>query len=119
MPDTSDPSRRDLFRGSLNVLVLAILADGRQYGYAIQQQLLTAAGQPFKPGSLYPMLHRMEEQGLVKATWDRNGARPRKWYELTAAGRAAFRKAAADWQAYLARLQGAVLPAVRRVAAQK
>lgn len=118
MPTAPDPSRRDLFRGSLNVLVLAILADGRQYGYAIQQQLLTAAGQPLKPGSLYPLLHRLERDGLVKATWDRSAARPRKWYELTPAGRVAFRRAAADWQAYLARLQATVLPAVRRVAAK-
>ena len=114
----NDKFKRDLFRGSLDVVVLAILAEGRQYGYAIHKQLKQASGQTIQAGSLYPLLHRLESDGLIKATWDRASARERKWYELTATGKRALRSSAADWQAYIARLQALILPAVRRVAAQ-
>lgn len=115
MPEAEDKSQRDLFRGSLDVMVLAVLADGRQYGYAIQKQLKLHSGQTIKAGSLYPLLHLLESDGLITATWDRSSARERKWYELTPAGTKKLRKSAADWQAYIARLQGLILPAVRRV----
>ena len=118
MPDTNEKSQRDLFRGSLDLMVLSVLADGRQYGYAIQKQLHLHSGQKVQAGSLYPLLHRLEAEGLILATWDKSSARERKWYELTPAGAQRLRKSAADWQAYIARLQGLVLPAVRRVAAQ-
>ena len=108
--------QRDLFRGSLRVMILSTVADGRQYGYAIQKQLKHFAGQTLPAGTLYPLLHRLEAEGLIRATWDHTTARPRKWYELTDLGRAHLRRSAADWQAYLARLQSLVLPAVRRVA---
>lgn len=115
-----DPEKykRDLFRGSLDVMVLAVLCDGRQYGYSIQKQIKLSSGQSIQAGSLYPLLHRLESDGLIKATWDKSSARERKWYELTAAGEKKLRKSATDWQAYIARLQGLVLPAVRRIAAQ-
>lgn len=115
---TDDKYKRDLFRGSLDVMVLAVLADGKQYGYSLQKELKLSSGQSIQAGSLYPLLHRLEAQGLITATWDTTTARERKWYELTAAGQKKLRKSAADWQAYIARLQGLVLPAVRRVAAQ-
>ena len=118
MTYNSDKSHRDLFRGSQDVLILSVLADGQRYGYAIQKQLHLLSGQTVLAGALYPLLHRMETQGLIRADWDDSSARRRKWYELTDAGRIQLRRAAADWQAYLARLQSLVLPAVRRVASQ-
>ena len=114
----NDKFKRDLFRGSLGVMVLSVLADGRQYGYAIQKQLKQSSGQTIQAGTLYPLLHQLESEGLIKATWDTTTARERKWYELTSAGQKKLRKSAADWQAYIARLQSLVLPAVRRIAAQ-
>jgi DNA-binding PadR family transcriptional regulator len=118
MTTHDDKTHRDLFRGSLDVMVLAVLADGRQYGYAIQKQLKRHSGQTIQAGSLYPLLHRLESEGLIAATWDKSSARERKWYELTPAGQKKLRKSATDWQAYIARLQALVLPAVRRVASQ-
>ena len=117
-----DKARRDLFRGSLEVMVLSVLADGRAYGYAIQKKLKEAGGtgaHTLQAGTLYPLLHRLEADGLIKATRDRTSARERKWYELTATGKRELRKSAADWQAYLARLQSLVLPAVRHATAQR
>jgi len=116
-----DPEKfkRDLFRGSREVLVLAILAEGKQYGYAIHKEIKQTSDQTVQAGTMYPLLHRLESDGYIKATWDRSTARERKWYELTPSGQRALRKHAADWQAYIARLQGLVLPAVRRIAAEQ
>lgn len=116
MAGLSDKSRRELFRGSLEVLVLAVLADGRQYGYALQKRVHAASGQTLKAGSLYPLLHRLEADGLLTSTRDTDTGRERNWYALTPAGRGRLKTAAADWQAAFARMSGLVLPAVRRVA---
>ena len=90
-----DKARRDVLRGSLDVMVLSVLADGRCYGYAIQKKLAAAGGQPIQYGTLYPLLHRLEADGLIKATWDRTTKRERKWYELTLAGKRELRRRAA------------------------
>ena len=118
MSDSRNASRRALFRGSLEVLVLAVLADGDRYGYVIQRRVREASGQSVTPGSLYPLLHRLEEDGLVEARWEADTGRSRKWYTLTDAGRRRLRESAADWQAMIARMQGLVLPALRRVASR-
>lgn len=115
MSNLDDKARRDLFRGSLDVMVLAVLADGKQYGYGIQKQLQRASGQTIKAGSLYPLLHRLETAGLIVATWEQDTGRPRKWYSLTPAGEQRFRGAVADWQAMMARMQSLVLPALRQI----
>ena len=115
MPGLNDKSRRDLFRGSLDVMVLAVLADGKQYGYSIQKRVKEASGQMIKAGSLYPLLHRLEADGLVKATWESKTGRDRKWYTLTAAGQRQLKTTAADWQAAFARMSALVLPALRQV----
>ncbi len=110
-------SRRDLLHGSLEVLVLSVLADGPQYGYAIQRKLRDAAGQDVKAGTLYPLLHRLEQEHLLEPMWEKTTGRPRKWYTLSTAGRKRLTTQAADWQALIARLQSLVLPALRQVAA--
>ncbi|MEM7627428.1 MAG: helix-turn-helix transcriptional regulator [Planctomycetota bacterium] len=115
MSNLDEKSRRDLFRGSLDVMVLAVLADGKQYGYSIQKHVQHASGQTIKAGSLYPLLHRLETDGLIVATWEEDTGRPRKWYSLTPAGERKFRGAVADWQAMFARMQSLVLPALRHV----
>ena len=116
MATPDDKQRRDLFRGSQEVLVLAVLAEGRQYGYAIQKQVREALGQAINAGTLYPLLHRLEAAGWVRAHWDDTTGRNRKGYTLTAAGQRQLRSAAADWQAAIAQMQALVLPALRRLA---
>ena len=117
MPQFQSP-HRDLFRGSLEVLLLSVLTDGPRHGYGIQKQIRLTTNQPITPGTLYPLLHRFEADGLITADWERTTPRPRKVYTLTEAGRARLRRAAAEWQASIARLQAQVLPAVRRIANQ-
>ncbi|MEM8782345.1 MAG: PadR family transcriptional regulator [Planctomycetota bacterium] len=110
----ADP-HKSLLHGSLDVLVLAILADGPQYGYSLQKKVSEAGNHAIKAGTLYPLLHRMEADGLITPTWEKTTGRPRKWYALTPAGQKALTRQAADWQAALARMQAVVLPALRRV----
>ena len=96
-------------------MVLAVLAEGRQYGYSIQKRVREVSGQTVKAGTLYPLLHRLEAEGWVRAAWDSSTGRDRKWYTLTAAGQRRLRSAAADWQAAIARMQALVLPALRHL----
>ena len=119
MPATAPNTRRDLFRGSIEVLVLSVLTDGPAHGYAIQQQLQHALGQSLPAGSLYPLLHRLEIETWITSIQITYRGRPRKVYQLTQNGQRHLRRSATDWQATIAQLQSLVLPAVRRVATMK
>lgn len=118
MPQTPPDTRRDLFRSSTDLLVLATLADAPMHGYAIQQQLQRSLGQTLPIGSLYPLLHRLETADLIAAEHTTHRGRARKVYRLTDAGQQHLRRSAANWQGFIAQLQSLVLPAVRRVAAK-
>lgn len=85
-------------------MVLSVLASGKQYGYLVQKQVrLASAGRvELQAGTLYPLLHRLEDQGLVRSSWDQSTGRPRKWYELTTAGRKRLAAQAQQWADYAA-----------------
>ena len=70
-------------------MVLSVLSDGAKYGYLIQKQIRDASGERVKlqAGTLYPLLHRLEEDKLIRSRWDESTGRSRKWYEITAAGK--------------------------------
>ncbi len=93
----------ELMRGSLDIMVLSVLADGAKYGYLIQQRLHDASDElvDLKAGTLYPILHKLEKAKLVKSRWDDSTGRRRKWYELTAAGRKQLGHRVAEWQQYV------------------
>jgi len=95
--------QRELMRGSLDLMVLAIIARGRQYGYSIQKHVETASdGRIAIPaGTLYPLLHRLESQGLVASSWDDSTGRKRKWYEITSRGRKALGQQSSTWRTYV------------------
>ena len=57
-------------------------------------------GYEVSPGTLYPLLHRLEGDGLIRAKWDTSTGRKRKWYELTAAGKKRLTTQAHEWYAY-------------------
>jgi PadR family transcriptional regulator PadR len=98
----SEKFQRDLVRGSLDLMVLSVLAGGKQYGYLIQKQVREASGSrvDLAAGTLYPILHRLESDRLVKSSWDESTGRARKWYELTAAGRKRLAAQAKEWTDY-------------------
>ncbi|MEM7683156.1 MAG: PadR family transcriptional regulator, partial [Planctomycetota bacterium] len=107
--------KKDVLRGSLDLLVLAVLVDGPAHGYALQKKLAHTTGQTLPAGTLYPLLHRLEAEHLVSATWDHATKRPRKRYELTPAGQKRLQRDGADWQAFVARIHGLLLPALRQL----
>ncbi|MGQ0633890.1 MAG: PadR family transcriptional regulator [Planctomycetaceae bacterium] len=103
----------ELTRGSLDLMVLSLLAsDGRKYGYLLQQQLRAASrGMVEMPaGTLYPLLHRLEAEKLIKSEWDDATGRRRKWYALTAAGRKRLSQQAREWHAYAECLRSMLAP---------
>lgn len=81
---------KDLVAASATPLVLAILAEGESYGYAIIKRVsdLSNGQLLWTDGMLYPVLHRLERHGLVAASWQSSeSGRRRKYYRLTAEGR--------------------------------
>src|SRR5262245_12725795 len=92
----------ELMRGSLDLMVLSVLAGGKRYGYLLQQELRDASrGMVDMPaGTLYPLLHRLEGDKLIRARWDETTGRRRKWYELTDAGRKRLTQQAREWHAF-------------------
>ncbi len=82
--DTSNSGLTELRRG---VLVLAVLSRLRaaQYGYSLRQALADG-GMPIEEGTLYPLLRRLEAQGLLASQWNTEHAPPRRYYQLNAEG---------------------------------
>ncbi|WP_418276707.1 PadR family transcriptional regulator [Isoptericola jiangsuensis] len=92
---------KDLVAASATPLVLGILADGESYGYAIAKRVAELSGghMEWTDGMLYPLLHRLERNGLVEASWGRaETGRRRKHYAITAAGREALFARQAQWE---------------------
>lgn len=75
----------ELRRGAVQ-LVMLILLESPRYGYDLVRQL-SEAGFDVEEGTLYPILRRLEQQGLLSSSWNTDGARPRKYYELSETGR--------------------------------
>ena len=98
---------KDLVAASATPLVLAILSEGESYGYAIIKRVgeLSRGELHWTDGMLYPLLHRLERKGYVKAVWGRSETgRRRKYYRLTKAGNEEIRCMNQHWQ----RLHGAM-----------
>jgi PadR family transcriptional regulator, regulatory protein PadR len=97
MPNT------DLLQGTLDLLILKVLALGPLHGWGISQRLHQISGDSFKvtQGSLYPSLHRLEGQGLLDAEWEMSDtARRVKSYRLTAAGKRRLADETRAWKHY-------------------
>jgi PadR family transcriptional regulator, regulatory protein PadR len=92
---------KDLVAASATPLVLAILAEGDSYGYAIIKRVAELSGGKLQwtDGMLYPVLHRLERQGLVGAKWtSSDSGRRRKYYRITKEGRAQLAAQRQQWQ---------------------
>src|SRR5688500_3452279 len=92
---------KDLVAASATPLVLAILAEGESYGYAIIKRVgeLSHGQVQWTDGMLYPVLHRLERNGLVAAKWGTSeSGRRRKYYRLTKEGRAQLEAERKRWQ---------------------
>jgi PadR family transcriptional regulator PadR len=90
----------DLVQGTLDLLILKILALGPKHGWAIAKRIqqITREVLQVQQGSLYPALHRLEQKALIKARWaETETGREAKFYSLTAAGRVQLEKEEANW----------------------
>jgi PadR family transcriptional regulator PadR len=96
---------KDLVAASATPLVLAILAEGDSYGYAIMKRVAELSGGHLQ-WMLYPVLHRLERQGLVAAKWSASeSGRKRKYYRITREGRAQLAAQREQWLAVDAALR--------------
>jgi DNA-binding PadR family transcriptional regulator len=100
---------KDLVAASATPLVLAILAEGDSYGYAIIKRVaeLSRGQLQWTDGMLYPVLHRLERQDLVAAKWGvSETGRKRKYYRITKPGREQLATQKEQWQAVDKTLRG-------------
>lgn len=80
---------KELVRGSTSILILSLLSTKEMYGYQITQELKSSTDGVFelKEGTLYPMLHALENDGAIEAYWqDADNGKRRKYYRITAEG---------------------------------
>lgn len=100
------PLSRELTAASARPLLLSILAQGESYGYAIIQQVSQrSSGQiAWTEGMLYPVLHRLEREGLIESRWDTSEPRKRRYYKLKREGRTALKAELDQWSVVQAAL---------------
>ena len=97
----SPTPRSDLLQGTLDLLILKVLALGPQHGWGISQRILQISEDVLRinQGSLYPALHRLEEQGWIASSWgvsDNN--REAKFYRLTRTGQRQLQRETDQWE---------------------
>ena len=109
----------DLVQGTLDLLILKTLLPDQMHGWAIAKRIQQLSGEVLQvqQGSLYPALHRLEQQGWIKAKWaESETGRQAKFYALTTAGRKQLSAETRDWWRYadaVARVLTATVKPVR------
>ena len=94
------PSNTNLLQGTLDVLILKVLALDPLHGLGISRRIAQVTGGTFqvKPGSLFPALHRMEEAGWLTSLWgESENSRRAKFYRLSKAGRQRLKEETEQW----------------------
>ena len=88
------------FKGTLPTLILEALEQGPSHGYRIAQGIKERSQGvlDFKEGTLYPALHKLENEGLVESYEEVEKGRPRRYYRITESGRAVLAKDRAEWK---------------------
>lgn len=94
---------KELMKGSTSILILSLLDKEDMYGYQIIQELKTLSKNVFelKEGTLYPMLHSLENERAIEAYWfDTDQGKRRKYYRITEIGKRLLIDKKAQWQTY-------------------
>jgi len=102
LPTSPDPEWK---KGSAELLVLSLLEDKPRHGYDISKliQIRSGGALTFHVTSLYPLLHRLEEQGWIEGRWvEKAEQRRRRYYQLTAEGRKVLRSKQKSWRDFVA-----------------
>ena len=101
--DTVLGLKQELRRGTLILLVLSQLRED-MYGYSLVKQL-NDHDIPMDANTLYPLLRRLEGQGLLESRWDTAESKPRKYYKITENGLAVLEKTTAYWRNFSANVE--------------
>ena len=91
---------KELMAASTRPLLLSLLGEGESYGYELIQRVKELSGEDIQwtEGMLYPVLHRLEDEGLIEAEWrDADSGRQRKYYRLCREGRNALKREQEQW----------------------
>ncbi|PJE45500.1 MAG: PadR family transcriptional regulator [Sediminibacterium sp.] len=105
--------KSSLYKGCLEPILLRLLKDnGRMYGYQMTQMVkeITKGELSITEGALYPLLHKLEEQGIVETETEMNGNRMRKYYSLTKSGKKQTSLAMEEMKAFMQSLEFIVNP---------
>ena len=94
--------KAEALKGHLDALVLATLEDGPLHGYAVIERLRGRSDGAFDlaEGTVYPVLHRLEAEGLLSSAWSDAAGRRRRVYRLTRRGRTALAKQRDEWRRF-------------------
>jgi len=89
----------EALKGHLDLLLLSVLSNGPAHGYAIIESLRTRSEDVFDlpEGTVYPALHRLEDQGLLKSSWSEDIGRRKRVYQLTPKGQQALNTRQDEW----------------------
>lgn len=102
-PDADDALLAQLRRGTLQFCVLALLADEPRYAFDVVRDLSAVGGMVTSEGTIYPMLSRLRRDGLVATSWrESSSGPPRRYHELTPAGRTALMNFTDQWHMFSA-----------------
>jgi DNA-binding PadR family transcriptional regulator len=110
--------KKDVTRGHLDLLLLAVFRQGPAHGYSVITALRTASRGTIDlaEGSVYPALHRLEDSGLLVSEWQPVGGRRRRIYRLTPAGIEALKEEQSAWRALAGAVDSLLHSAVPRPA---
>jgi PadR family transcriptional regulator, regulatory protein PadR len=96
-----EQEKAEVLKGTLDMLILKVVAFGAIHGYAISQRIQQISNDCFRvpEGSLYPALHRLEDRGWLQAKWEEtDSGRDAKFYTLTRAGRKRLGAEMVNWE---------------------
>jgi len=107
---------RELLKGNTATVVLAILAEGPLHGYQIAKEMRSRSDDALQLGQgvLYPILHRLEDRGLIAGEWEQSTGTPsRKRYAITKAGVAELKTKRSEWSAFAKAMAQVLEPSER------
>ncbi len=99
---------RELVKGSTSLLVLQLLNEKKMYGYQLVKEMEARSNHTLqvKEGTLYPALHKLEEQGYVESFWEQQEKSPaRKYYEITEAGQTILSERTKEWGSFVSMMK--------------
>ncbi|WP_211747790.1 PadR family transcriptional regulator [Paenibacillus sp. Marseille-Q4541] len=90
---------KELLKGSTVILLLTVLNEREMYGYELIKEIEKKSDQVFvmKEGTLYPILHTLESEGLLNSYWSQQDGRKRKYYQITDEGKSQLQEKTKEW----------------------